>query len=71
PGADKSNFWGRHHALSIRPLNTCRVARRSPLRCPVPAGAFPKAQIGHYAPQNLRFREQIEQKGVKMGRFFR
>lgn len=46
-GADKSNFWGRHHALSIRSLNTCRVARRSPLRCPVPAGAFPKAQIGH------------------------
>ena len=40
-GADKSNFWGGHHALSIRSLNTCRVARRSALRCPVPAGAFP------------------------------
>lgn len=35
-GADKSNFWGRHHALSIRSLNTCRVARRS--RC---AALFP------------------------------
>ena len=46
-GADKGNFGGRHRALSIRSLNTFRVACRSPLRCPVPAGAFPETQIGH------------------------
>ena len=46
-GADKGNFWGGHYALSIWSLNPCRVARRSALRCPVPTGAFPKAQIGH------------------------
>ena len=46
-GADKGNFWGGHRALSIRSLNTFRVACRSPLRCPVPTGAFPETQIGH------------------------